>query len=90
MSSVSRFSFNNMTTMAQKIDLTRTIWEGWTAQDFVNELQPQLDMIMNGQSWQQPFTTKAQLKEACRDLQPYYKKNIPEVVSYFAQRYGLK
>ena len=71
-------------------NLNRTIWEGWTAQNFVDELQPQLDMIMNGQSWQKPFTTKAQLKEACRDMQPYYKKNIPEVVSYFASRYGLK
>lgn len=76
--------------MAQNINLTRMIWEGWTAQDFVNELQPQLDMIMHGQSWQQPFTTKTQLKEACRDMQPYYKKHIPEVVSYFAKRYGLK
>ncbi len=76
--------------MAQNINLTRMIWEGWTAQHFVDELQPQLDMIMYGQSWQQPFTTKAQLKEACRDMQPYYKKHIPEVVSYFAQRYGLK
>lgn len=75
--------------MAKKIDLTRMIWEGWTAQDFVNELQPQLDMIMHGQSWQQPFETKAQLKEACRDMQPYYKKHIPEVLGYFAQRYDL-
>ena len=55
-----------------------------------DELQPQLDMIMYGQSWKQPFTTKAQLKEACRDMQPYYKKHIPEVVSYFANRYGLR
>lgn len=76
--------------MAQNINLTRMIWEGWTAQNFVDELQPQLDMIMYGQSWMQPFTTKAQLKEACRDMQPYYKKHIPEVVSYFANRYGLK
>lgn len=76
--------------MAQNINLTRMIWEGWTAQHFVNALQPQLDMIMYGKSWRQPFTTKAQLKEACRDMQPYYKKNIPEVVDYFANRYGLR
>ena len=37
--------------MAQNINLTRMIWEGWTAQNFVDELQPQLDMIMYGQSW---------------------------------------
>ena len=66
------------------------VWEGWTARDFVNELQPQLDMIMSGRSWKKPFTTKAQLKEACRDMQPYYKKHIPEVVDHFAQLYGLK
>ena len=78
------------TKMAQTINLQRMIWEGWTAQNFVDELTPQLDMIMNRQSYVQPFTTKAQLKEACRDMQPYYKKNIPEVVNYFANRYGLK
>ncbi len=82
--------FNLTTNMAKNIDLSRMIWEGWTAKDFVEELQPILDMIMNKQSCVQPFTTKAQLKEACRDMQPYYNKNIPEVVSYFAQRYGLK
>lgn len=76
--------------MTKKIDLSRMIWEGWTAQDFVNDLQPQLDMIMDGQSWHNPFQTKAQLKEACRDMQPYYKKNIPEVVNYFANRYNLR
>jgi len=72
------------------INLTRMIWEGWTAKDFVNALQPRLDMIMKGSSFCTPLKTKEQLKQACRDMQPYYKKNIPEVVAYFSQRYGLK
>ena len=69
--------------------LDKHIWEGWTVGDFVDELTPQLDMIMRGQSWAEPPRDYAELKAWCMDNQPYYKEYIPEVVDYFAQEYGI-
>lgn len=71
-------------------NLQRVIWEGWTAQDFIDELSLEIDMIMRGESWTKPFKTKAELAAYTRDHQPYYKKTIPAVNSYFAKKYGLK
>jgi len=71
-------------------NLSRHIWEGWTAQDFVDDLEPQLEMIMSGDSWQKPLKTKDELKEWCMSNQPYYKKYVPEVVNHFAKQYKLK
>ena len=68
------------------MNLNKHIWEGWTVQDFIDDLEPMFDMIMRGQSWQKPFDTKAELKKWCMSNQPGYKKYIPEVVSYFATR----
>lgn len=59
------------------------VWEGWTVQNFIDELEPMFKMIMSGQSWQEPFKNKQELKQWCMDNQPYYKKHIPEVVNYF-------
>jgi hypothetical protein len=64
-------------------NLTKHIWEGWTVGDFINELEPIFDMIMRGGSWQKPLKTKDEVKKWCMDNQPYYKKNIPDVVNYF-------
>ena len=61
----------------------RHIWEGWTVNDFINELQPQFDQIMRDQSWQTRFHTAAELKEWVKYNQPYYKKHIPEVYAHF-------
>ena len=77
------------------INLDKHIWEGWTVRDFIEELQPTLDyMYQNHRSWHccdnEPFMTKAQMREWCKDHQPYYKKRIPEVANYFIQRYNLK
>lgn len=66
------------------------IWEGWTVCDFIEAIQPQADMIMAGQSWRKPFRSLAELETWCKDNQPYYKQTIPEVVQYFADRYGIK
>lgn len=68
---------------------SREIWEGWTVQDFIDELQPQFDMIMNGQSWQKPFKSKDELKKWCADNQPNYKKHIPEVYEHFLNKTNL-
>ena len=67
-----------------------TSWEGWTAQDFIDALAPQVEIIMTGQSWQKPFASKAELKAWCADNQPYYKKPIPEVYNHFAKIYNLR
>ena len=64
-------------------NLQRHIWEGWTPQDFIDELEPHFNLIMNNGSWQKPFRDRKELKEWCMDQQPYYKKYIPEVVDYF-------
>ena len=77
--------FKNIEIMANN----RHIWEGWTVQDFIDELEPQLDMIQAGQSWQSRIISKDALKNWCIDNQPYYKKHIPEVVNYFAKKYNI-
>ena len=71
-------------------NLQRVIWEGWTAQNFIDELSVQIDMIMRGESFIAPFKTKKELAYFTKDNQPYYKRAIPEVNAYFAKKYGLK
>jgi len=62
------------------------IWEGWTVQDFINDLEPTFNLIMEGQSHMKPFNNDNELKEWCKDNQPYYKKHIPEVFNYFKSK----
>lgn len=71
-------------------DMNRNVWEGWTPQDFINELEPSLDVIMEGKSWQKKFENKKDMVEWIKSNQPYYKKSIPEVNNYFAKKYNLK
>ncbi len=59
------------------------ISEGWRVIDFVLELQPLFDRVMNNESYIQPFKTKEEVKKWCIENQPYYKKYIPEVVTHF-------
>ena len=72
------------------MSLNKEIWEGWTVQAFIDELEWSIKAIMSGQSWQAKFQSIAELKLWCMDNQPYYKKHIPEVVNYFAELYNLK
>ena len=72
--------------LEEAINLDRHVWEGWTVQDFIDELEPLFDQIMSGHSWQKPFKDKAELKAWCIDNQPYYKRYIPEVVEYFFKK----
>ena len=74
----------------KEINLNKHIWEGWTVQDFIDSLEPNLDMIQTNNSWQSPITDKNELKQWCMDNQPYYKKYIPEVVNYLAKKYNIK
>ena len=69
----------------------RNVWGGgWTPQDFIDELSDEIYMIMTGKSWKKPFKTKKELIDYIKNNQPYYKKTIPEVNTYFVKRYGLK
>lgn len=70
--------------------MSRVIYEGWTADDFIRELEPLVKMIMEGGAITKPFKNRRELAAWCRDNQPYYKKNIPEVVKYFARKYNIK
>jgi len=69
--------------------LQRHIWEGWTVQDFIDELEPSFNMIMNSQSYLDKFKTKDELKNWLKDNQPYYKKHIQEVYKYFLKKTNL-
>ena len=75
--------FNN------KINLNKHIWEGWTVYAFINSLKDEIEMIMNNQSWKKPFKTREELAKWCMDNQPFYKLEIPEVVSYFYNKYDI-
>jgi hypothetical protein len=62
------------------------IWEGWTVQSFIDELEPTFNMIINNYSWQKPFKNKKEVRDWCKNNQPYYKKHIPEVANYFIEK----
>lgn len=70
--------------------LQRNVYEGWTPADFINELEPMLSQIMQGNSYIKPFTNKKELTLWCNDNQPYYKKRVPEVINYFSTKYVIK
>ena len=72
------------------MNLNKEIWEGWTVQAFIDELEWSVKAVMSGQSFTTKFQSKEELKKWCMDNQPYYKKHIPEVVNYFAELYNLK
>lgn len=67
----------------------REIWEGWTVQDMIDELEPLLDMVMSGRSFVSPFESYEELVVYIASEQPYYKKPIPEVNGYFRKKYKL-
>jgi hypothetical protein len=64
----------------------RHIWEGWTVQDFINDLEPTFNMINDNRSWQKRFTSRDEVKKWCMENQPGYKKYVKEVVDYFWER----
>jgi hypothetical protein len=74
-----------------KINLNKHIWEGWTVQSFIDDLEPTFDRIVSNsrEFGTQSFKDKNELKKWCMDNQPYYKKYIPDVVNYFAKKLGM-
>lgn len=73
----------------KKIDFDKYVWEGWRVRDFIEDLEVSVRVIMAGESWRKPFKDRDELKKWCMENQPYYKKYIPEVVNYFAQKYNI-
>ena len=67
-----------------KIKINKHIWEGWTVQDFINELALLFNRVKGD------FKTRKELKEWCMYNQPYYKKYIPDVVNHFNNELNLK
>lgn len=65
------------------MNLEKHVWEGWTVQDFIDDIEPIFDLIMTNRGYLMPFTDTEQVKEWCKNNQPYYKKHIPEVYNYF-------
>ena len=66
------------------------VWEGWTVQDFIDELEPTFDSIMKGNSHMKPPKDDKELKNWLMDNQPYYKKHIPDVFKYFKNKMSSK
>lgn len=61
-----------------------------TPRQFVDALELEVGWIMNHENYvTDPFKDREELKEWCMSHQPYYKKYIPEVVTYFAQKYNI-
>ena len=73
-----------------KINMDREVWEGWTVRDFIDYMEPLMDEIMLGRSLHKPFVTKTQMAMFVTSNQSGYKKKIPEVIEYFAERYCLQ
>lgn len=63
------------------MNYNKHIWEGWTVQNFIDELEVTFQY--------QKFSTKEDIKKWCMDEQPYYKKYIPEVVNHFIKKSNL-
>jgi len=67
------------------------IWEGWTVGDFIDDIEPSFRMIQNNHipTIFEGFKSKQELKQWVKNMQPYYKKHIPEVYKYFLSKTNL-
>ena len=63
------------------MDNSRHIWEGWTVQDFIDELEVTFQFMS--------FNSKEEVIKWCKDEQPYYKKRIKEVENHFIAKAGF-
>ena len=73
-----------------KYRFDKHIWEGWTVEDFIQQLLPNLDRMMEyGYQYPDPvFTTKKQIKNWIRNNLPYTTKALRDVTKYFVDRYN--
>ena len=74
------------------MDVEKHIWEGWRVIDFINHIEPTLEIMLSNHRDsfycdKKPFKSRDEFKTWVKMEQPYYKKYIPGVVSYFARKY---
>lgn len=74
----------------KNIDYNKHIWEGWLVKDFIEELNDVVDIFVSNSNEFHSKITKEDLKKFIVDNQPYYKKEIPEVIEYFINKYNIK
>ena len=72
------------------VNMHKHVYEGWKVEDFIEELEWQLELLANGNSWKRMPNTRKELESWTASNQPYYHKVIPDVVEYFAQKYGIE
>ena len=58
-------------------NLKRNIYEGWTPMDYIQELTPIFNCVRS------QLKTRKDVITWCCDNQPFYKKQIPEVIAHF-------
>jgi hypothetical protein len=61
------------------MDLNRNIYEGYTPDDFIQRIRPQFYQRLAGRG----FKDKKEMIDFVCGEQPFYKKQVPEVISYF-------
>lgn len=78
--------------IARKYQFEKHIWEGWRVVDFIYELEPQLDSLMDfseSRAYCEPmFTTKGEIKDWIKNNLPYTTKALNEVTKYFVDKYN--
>ncbi len=75
----------------EAVDMNKPLWEGWSAQNYADENEKLMDMIMSGRTWRDIPKTKAELKTTIANAcLPNVPKLQRAVVDYFAKKYGLR
>ena len=75
------------------VDVEKHIWEGWRVIDFINHIEPTLEIILSNHRDsfycdEKPFKSRDEFNSSVKMEQPYYSKYIPGVVSYFTRKYA--
>ena len=75
------------------VHVEKHIWEGWKVIDFINQIEPTLEIILSNHRDsfycdKKPFKSRNEFKTWIKMEQPYYSKYIPGVVSYFTRKYA--
>ena len=75
------------------VNIEKHIWEGWKVIDFINQIEPTLEIILSNHRDsfycdKKPFKSRDEFNSSVKMEQPYYSKYIPGVVSYFARKYA--
>lgn len=65
-----RLTTLKITVMATRINKDKHVWEGWTVGDFIEELEPVVAMIMDGQSGENRSKANRNLPTGARTTSP--------------------